>query len=209
MTNQNRLLNSLKLTPIKILLVLLPVFLNGCVMIPYETPEARKKIQNDLNISSESIIDITEINWCSYYYGDAPDCKVTQGLGVLTTNGLLLSLYKSKKYIHSLTLTADNIKCTHTLTSASTPEVFYAFTASQAFMLAPITPRGQMNIPVKEKIYIFLNSKQSEKLTGNNVAFIEKTDKKQYGGSMIMVGTTPVPYGTSSDVYKIISPCKA
>jgi len=66
-----------------------------------------------------------------------------------------------------------------------------------------------MNIPVKEKIYIFLNSKQSEKLTGNNVAFIEKTDKKQYGGSMIMVGTTPVPYGTSSDVYKIISPCKA
>ena len=177
-------------------------------MIPYETPEARKKIQDDLNIASGSIIGITETNWCSYYFGDAPDCKVTQGLGVLTTHGFLLSLYKSKKYIHVLTLTADNIKCTHTFTSASTPEVFYAFTDSQAFMLAPITPGGQMNIPMKEKIYFYLNSNQSEKLTGKNAAFIEKTDKKQYSGSMIMVGSTPVPYGTSSDVYKIISPCK-
>lgn len=209
MSNPKHLRYASKKILIKVLPVLLPALLSGCVMIPYETPEARKQIQSDLNVSSDTIIGVTEINWCRYYYGDAPDCRVTQGLGVLTTNGLILSLYKSNRYVHVLTLSADEIECTHTLTSPVAPEVFYAFTDAQAFMLAPITTGGQINTSMKEKIYIYLNSKSSERLMGQDIAFIDKVDKKQYGGSMVMIGTTPVPFGTSSDVYKIISPCIA
>ena len=200
-------LGSIALT--KKILFFLIAALNGCVMIPYETPEAHIQIQNDLNITDENILGISETNWCNYYYGEIPDCRATQGLGVLTKNGLILSLYKSKKYQHAFTLSAADIRCTHTLVSENSPEIFYVFTDTQSFMLAPITPSGQMKIPMKQKIYAYLNSQGATKLTGTNVAFIEKTGDKNYSGSILMVGSTPVPYATSSDVYRIINPCQA
>lgn len=192
----------------KTILFFLIAALNGCVMIPYETSEARAQIQSDLNITDEEILGISETNWCNYYYGEIPSCRAIQGLGVLTKNGLILSLYKSKKYQHAFTLSAADIRCTHTLVSETSPEVFYVFTDTQSFMLAPITPSGQMNIPMKQKIYAYLSSLGVTKLTGTNVAFIEKTGDKNYSGSILMVGSTPVPYATSSDVYRIINPCQ-
>src|SRR3989338_1969539 len=170
-------------TSIRSLLIFLAVLLNGCVMIPYETPEALENIRRDLQIDNVNILGVTETNWCAYNYGDIAACKATQGLGVLTENGLTLALYKSKKYHH-------------------------AFTDTQAFMLAPITPSGGINIPMKIKIYNQLNSLGATKLTGS-VPIAKETSKKQYSGSMIMVGTTPVPYVTSSNVYVTVNPCKA
>lgn len=193
---------------IKTILLFLIAALNGCVMIPYETPEARAQIQSDLDITDEEILGISETNWCNYYYGVIPSCKAMQGLGVLTKNGLILSLYKSKKYQHAFTLSVDDIRCTHTLVSENAPETFYVFTDTQSFMLAPITPSGKMNISMKQKIYAYLSSQGVTKLTGANVAFIEKTGGKNYSGSILMVGSTPVPYVKSGDVYRIINPCQ-
>ena len=195
-------------TSIRSLLIFLAVLLNGCVMIPYETPEALENIRRDLQIDNVNILGVTETNWCAYNYGDIAACKATQGLGVLTENGLTLALYKSKKYHHAFTIPVSEIRCTHTFTTGNSPEIFYAFTDTQAFMLAPITPSGGINIPMKIKIYNQLNSLGATKLTGS-VPIAKETSKKQYSGSMIMVGTTPVPYVTSSNVYVTINPCKA
>ncbi len=189
------------------LLALILATLTGCSMIPYETPEARTKIEHDLEISPQEIIGITETNWCAYNYGDPAQCRATQGLGVLTTKGLILSLYKSKTYHHAFTLKAENIRCTYTFTSKDTPEIFYAFTDSQTFMLAPITPGGQMNLPMKIKMYDYLNKKGASKLVGKNISFTKNTGEREYSGSIMMVGNTPVPYATSDSIHRVVNPC--
>lgn len=185
------------------------IALGGCSMIPYQKPEDRAQIQQDLNIPSEEILGITETNWCASPYGDIAVCKPVQGLGVLTTNGLILSLYEDKIYRRAFTLSAADIRCTHTLVSESTPELFYAFTDTQAFMLVPITPGGQMNILMKQKIYAYLNSEGAVRLTGNDVAFVEDTGRRQYGAKVFLVGAKFIPIPASAPVYRMVNPCPA
>lgn len=38
--------------------------LSGCVMIPYETPEAKAQIQHDLKLDPSDIQAVSETNWC-------------------------------------------------------------------------------------------------------------------------------------------------
>jgi hypothetical protein len=46
------------------------------------------------------------------------------------------------------------------------PETFYVFTHDDAFMLAPITPRGALNVPMKGKVFDYLLSHQQKVFTG-------------------------------------------
>lgn len=70
----------------------------GCVMIPYDTPESKAKIQRDLKIAASDIQAVSETNWCLFPYGSEGSCRATQGLGVLTSKGLILSLYNNHTY---------------------------------------------------------------------------------------------------------------
>lgn len=193
----------------RLLLTLALAILTGCSMIPYDTPEARANIQRDLNVQPQEIIGITETNWCTYNYGDSARCRAVQGLGVLTTKGLVLSVYENKTYYRVFTLKAENTRCTHTITSKNTAEIFYAFTDNQAFMLAPITPGGQMNLPMKVKIYDYLSSQGAKKLIGSNVVLIKDTGEIAYSDSIILTVATPSPFPSSSPIYIMINPCDA
>ena len=117
----------MRLFPLALLSVLV-LCLPGCVMIPYESPETRAKIEHDLNVAPADIIGITETNWCPYTYGIAEICHATQGLGVLTKKGFILSVYENKTYIPVRTLRVDEVMCAKVTEGRDKPEIFYVFT---------------------------------------------------------------------------------
>lgn len=157
------------------LIYVLALCLPGCVMIPYQTPEARARIEHDLGVAPADIIGITETNWCGYTYGIVEICHATQGLGVLTNKGFILSLYENKTYIPVRTLRVDEVMCAKVQEGRDKPEIFYVFTKNDAFMLAPITPGGQMDMPMKLKIYDYLLGNRQTVFAGKDGSFVRPT----------------------------------
>lgn len=190
---------------LKCLSLIAAVFVGGCVMIPYETPEARAKIEHDLKLSPSDIQGITETNWCLYPYGSNPACTVTKGLGVLTRQGLILSLYEGKTYKQALKLKSEQINCAKTVEGRDAQEVFVVFTDQMGVMLAPTTPGGQLNMPLKIKFFDYLMSRNQPVFKGKDGVYVKETDKREYGGGMI-AGTT-IPYATSHAIWTTVNPC--
>lgn len=178
--------------------------LPGCVMIPYESPEARARIEHDLGIAPADVIGITETNWCYYTYGIAEICHPVQGLGVLTTKGFILSLYQDKSYLPVRTLRVDEVMCAKVTDGRGKPETFYVFTHADAFMLAPITPRGAINVPMKDKIFDYLLSHQQKVFTGIEGSFVKLT-----GNRVLRYVTVPgyKPGMAAVDEFAIVNPC--
>lgn len=187
-----------------VLLSALVLGLPGCVMIPYQSPADRARIEHDLGVAPADIIGITETNWCPYTYGLAEICTATQGLGVLTKQGFILSLYQNKTYIPVRTLKVDEVMCAKVTEGRDKPEIFYVFTRSDAFMLAPITPGGQMNIPMKLKIFDYLTGKQQKVFTGVEGSFVKLTGRK-----VTRYVTRPgyTPGMANVDEFAIVNPC--
>jgi hypothetical protein len=186
------------------LLSVLVLSLPGCVMIPYESPEARAKIESDLSVAPADIIGITETNWCPYTYGIAEICHPTQGLGVLTKDGFILSLYQDKTYTRVRTLRVDEVVCAKVTDGRGKPETFYVFTKNDAFMLAPITPGGSINIPMKDKIFDYLVGNQQKVFTGIEGSFVKLT-----GNRVLRYVTTPgfKPGMAKVNEFAIVNPC--
>lgn len=176
---------------------------NGCSMIPYEKPEDREKIQRDLNIDDVKITGISELNWCSFRYGDVAKCKPIQGLAVLTSDGLMLNTYQGGEYRNEINISALDVRCTHENGAGS----FYAFTEKNAFMLVPITPSGKLHQPMRKKVFDYLNSMGAKKFRGNEISFILETGEREYGASIFIVGAVPVPIPKSSSVHVVVNPC--
>lgn len=193
----------MRLFPLALLSVLV-LCLPGCVMIPYESPEARAKIEHDLSVAPADIIGITETNWCPYTYGIAEICHATQGLGVLTKKGFILSVYENKTYIPVRTLRVDEVMCAKVTEGRDKPEIFYVFTRDDAFMLAPITPGGRMNMPMKLKIFDYLLGNRQKVFTGVEGSFVKMT-----GNRVVRYVTTPgfQPGMASVDEFAIVNPC--
>lgn len=187
-----------------VLLSALVLGLHGCVMIPYQSPEDRAKIEHDLGVAPADIIGITETNWCPYTYGIAEICHATQGLGVLTKQGFILSLYQNKTYIPVRTLRVEEVMCAKVTEGRDKPEIFYVFTKDDAFMLAPITPGGQMNMPMKLKIFDYLTGNQQKVFTGVEGSFVKLT-----GNKVLRYVTTPgyKPGMANTDEFAIVNPC--
>jgi hypothetical protein len=179
--------------------------LSGCVMIPYETPEAKAQIAHDLKLSPPDIQGITETNWCLYLYGSEPACTATKGLGVLTRNGLILSLYEAKTYQPVLTLKSEQITCAKTVAGQDAEETFVVFTDKMGVMLAPITPGGQLNMPMKKKFFDYLLARNQTVFTGKDGSYVKETDERRYGGGFVR--GTAIPYATSETVWTTINPC--
>jgi len=185
--------------------VIVLVASSGCSMIPYETPEARNQIQHDLKLAPGDIQAISETNWCFHPYGSEPFCTVTKGLGVLTGNGLILSLYKNKSYTEVTLITREQVLCAKATNGREVSEPFMVFTQDKAIMLAPITPGGQMNAGPRLKFFDYLLSRNQTVFKNAEGDFIRKTDKTRTVGGMI--AGTSIPWHSQVDVLEMANPC--
>lgn len=183
------------------------ILLSGCVMIPYETPEARKQIEHDLKLSPNEIRAITETNWCFYPYGSEAACKATQGLGVLTGDGLVLSLYSNKTYSEVERISSTQIMCAKTVGGRDAEEVFVVFTSEKGIMLAPITPGGQLNMPVKRKFFDYLLGRGQQVFRNADGIYVRETSKKRTVGGV--VPNTAVTWHAQETIWEVFNPCPA
>src|SRR5471032_2635184 len=74
------------------------------------------------------------------------------------------------------------------------PETFYVVTHDDAFMLAPITPRGALNVPMKGKVFDYLLSHQQKVFTGIQ-------------GAALCNGAGYKPGMAAVDEFAIVNPC--
>ncbi len=188
----------------KYLSLIAAVALSGCVMIPYETPEAKAQIAQDLQVAPGDIQAMSETNWCLYPYGSDTECKATQGLGVLTRNGLILSLYKDKTYQPVATLKNQEVNCARTDTRRDAEEIFVVFTDKMGVMLAPITPGGSLNLPAKKQFFDYLLARSQPLFTGKDGAFNRDTGQRRGPGDTIP-GTMLAPH--MANLWVAFNPC--
>lgn len=163
------------------------VTLGGCVSIPYQTPESQQRIRQDLGISD--ITDISETNWCRFDYGPVGlPCTATQGLGVLTPSGLILSRYKGGAYQHEKTLTVEEVDCSYSDTTESLPILF---TESYIWLVVPVTPRGQLNQASLDTFMNHLHSNGQKRLVGPETPHLSPSGEKTRLGRDIMSNSNP------------------
>ncbi|RMU88398.1 hypothetical protein ALP22_200014 [Pseudomonas coronafaciens pv. porri] len=177
----------------------------GCVMIPYDTPESKAQIQRDLKITPSDIQAVSETNWCLFPYGSEGSCRATQGLGVLTSKGLILSLYKNHTYTETARILPKQVQCVKTVGGRTGVEPFVVFTKDRAIMLAVITPGGQMNVPVKVSLFDYLTKPGQHVFTGTDGGYVRKSGRQQTVGGM--VSGTAIPWHTTLDVTEVFNPC--
>ncbi|NIF29461.1 hypothetical protein F3J44_24220 [Pantoea sp. Tr-811] len=181
------------------------VTVGGCVMIPYDTPESKAQIQHDLKIAPSDIQAVSETNWCLFPYGSDGSCRVTQGLGVLTSKGLILSLYKNHTYVETARILPEQVQCVKTDGGRTALEPFSVLTKDQAIMLAVITPGGRLNGPVKVSFFDYLTKPGQHVFTGADGRYVRKTGRHQTVGGM--VSGTAIPWSTTLDVTEVYNPC--
>jgi len=179
--------------------------MTGCVMVPYETPEAKIQIQHDLQLSSGEIQAISETNWCGLPYGAEAICTMTQGLGVLTNKGLILSVYKNNTYTEVGRITNENVNCAKTVLGGGAEEIFTVFTQHMGVTLAVITPGGRVNVPAKIKFFDYLMSRGQPEFKGVTGGFIRETDRKRTEGGYIS-GTTTT-WHIQKEIMEVFDPC--
>lgn len=181
------------------------VTVGGCVMIPYDTPESKAQIQRDLKIAPSDIQAVSETNWCLFPYGSEGSCRATQGLGVLTSKGLILSLYNNHTYTETARILPEQVQCVKTVGGRTGVEPFVVFTKDRAIMLAVITPGGQMNVPVKVSFFDYLTKPGQHVFTGTDGGYVRKSGRQQTVGGM--VSGTAIPWHTTLDVTEVFNPC--
>lgn len=179
--------------------------LGGCVMIPYDTPEAKAQIQRDLKLEPPDIQAVSETNWCLFPYGSEGNCVVTQGLGVLTSKGLILSLYSNHTYTETARILPEQVQCVKTITGRTGVEPFYVFTNDRAVMLAVITSGGQTNLPVQISFFDYLTRRGQLVFTGMDGGYVRKTGRQRIVGGTVR--GTAIPWHTSFDITEVFNPC--
>ncbi|MBC3955222.1 hypothetical protein [Pseudomonas triticifolii] len=174
-------------------------------MIPYDTPEAKAQIQRDLKLEPSDIQAVSETNWCLFPYGSEGNCVVTQGLGVLTSKGLILSLYSNHTYTETARILPEQVQCVKTITGRTGVEPFYVFTNDRAVMLTVITSGGQTNLPVQISFFDYLTRRGQLVFTGMDGGYVRKTGRQRIVGGTVR--GTAIPWHTSLDITEVFNPC--
>jgi hypothetical protein len=185
--------------------------LSSCTLaacaIPYQTPEARRQIEQDLGINANDIINVSETNFCALRYGDEAVCHANIELGVLTRKGLVLTLYDLGHYRADLTLKPEDVLCGSTATSRETPETVNMFTYEYAVVLLPLNEQGKWNESMHAQMidYLLANGQPLLIGTAGKSSRPGKKDK-------IITGTvlrTKTPYMTELMYMEQFNPCSA
>ncbi|WP_242487942.1 hypothetical protein [Pseudomonas sp. TH31] len=149
------------------LIYLASTFTLAACSIPYQTPQARTQIEQDLGVSADDLIAISESGFCMLKYGDEAVCHAKAGLAVLTRKGLILSLYKNDKYVPAQVLKTADVLCGHTATSREAAEALNMFTTDYTFVLLPLDDQKKWNGPMHEKMIDYLLANGQPLLIGS------------------------------------------
>jgi len=184
--------------------VVAALLLGGC-SIPYQTPQARTQIEQDLGVSGGDIIDISYTNFCKLKYGDEAICHAEQGLAVLTRKGLILSKYQSGRYVSAYGLKTAEVLFGHTATSREAAEALNMFTADSNFVLLPLDADKHWNGTMHREMVDYLLANGQPLLIGAGAKAVRPSGKKKYGAGMIP--GTRIPYFTEFEYSELVNPC--
>ncbi|OPA85664.1 hypothetical protein BFW87_26855 [Pseudomonas fluorescens] len=193
--------------PNRLFYILLAWMLTGC-SIPFQTPEAQRQIEHDLSIAQGSIRALSQTNWCYLPYGanhgGDGQCRATQGLGVLTDDGLILTAYSGGHYQRYLTLRTNEVLCIKTFRGRESAAAFFAFTRTGATQIIPMSPQG-FNTPVKIQFLDYLIGQSQPSEMGSDKTYVRATGKTSYTAGM--VPGTKIPYLASAPATEVFNPC--
>ncbi|NWC93801.1 MULTISPECIES: hypothetical protein [unclassified Pseudomonas] len=187
------------------LITLVTALLLGGCSIPYQTPQARAQIEQDLGVSGSDIIDISYTNFCKLKYGDEAICHAEQGLAVLTRKGLILSKYQSGRHVPAYSLKTAEVLCGHTATSREAAEALNMFTADSNFVLLPLDADKHWNGAMHREMVDYLLANGQPLLIGAGAKAVRPSGKKKYAGGMIP--GTKIPYFTEFEYSELVNPC--
>jgi len=194
--------------PYGLFYVLLGWMLTGC-SIPYQTPEALRQIEHDLKIPRGSVQALSQTNWCYLPYGSDHggdgQCRAIQGLGILASDGLILSTYSGGSYQRFITLRTSDVLCIKTFRGREAAESFFAFTQAGAAQIIPMTANGHLNTPVKIQFLDYLIGQNQPSAMGSDKSYVRDTGKKSYSAGT--VPGTKIPYFSSAAVTEVFNPC--
>ncbi|WP_248796199.1 hypothetical protein [Pseudomonas sp. MWU13-2105] len=194
--------------PYGLFYVLLGWMLTGC-SIPYQTPEALRQIEHDLKIPQGSMQALSQTNWCYLPYGSDHggdgQCRAVQGLGILASDGLILSTYSGGSYQRFITLRTSDVLCIKTFRGREAAESFFAFTQAGATQIIPMTANGHLNTPIKIQFLDYLIGQNQPSAMGSDKSYVRDTGKKSYSAGT--VPGTKIPYFSSTAVTEVFNPC--
>lgn len=182
------------------------IALSGCA-IPYQSPEARHQISQELGVSAGDIINISETNFCALSYGSEAVCHAETGLGVLTSKALILTVYSFGHYRPALRLKPEDVLCGSTATSREKGEPVNMYTKEYAAVLLPLDGNGHWNGPMHAQIIDVMLAGRKPLLIGVAGKSSKKSDKDKIVAGMIP-GTT-LPYAASVGYQEQTNPCPA
>ncbi|MDH0748796.1 hypothetical protein N5D61_20940 [Pseudomonas sp. GD03842] len=182
------------------------IALSGCA-VPYQSPEAKHQISQELGVNAGDIINISETNFCALSYGSEAVCHAEAGLGVLTSKALILTVYSFGHYRPALTLKPENVLCGSTVTSREKGEPVNMYTTEYAAVLLPLDGNGHWNGPMHAQIIDVMLGARKPLLIGVAGKSSKKSDKSKLVAGIIP-GTT-LPYAASIESQEQINPCPA
>ncbi|ATV16741.1 hypothetical protein CFN58_30645 [Pseudomonas avellanae] len=184
--------------------LLSPVLLAGCAGIPYEKPEDRAAIQNDLAVKPSDIVTVTQVMWCVYPYGDMSPCRLQDALAVQTRSKLIIASYSDKRYSPVFQPLASEVMCAHAQASVDTAPNLLLFTKDHVLQIWPIAPDAKPDL-LKKKLILNVMAQGKKTFVGAQGNFVEDTGRYDYGGGVI--ANTAIPYATRTRVLQLVNPC--
>ncbi|MCP1444835.1 hypothetical protein J3D54_003967 [Pseudomonas sp. GGS8] len=173
--------------------------------IPYQTPQARAQIEQDLGVSANDIVAISESGFCRLKYGSEAVCDAEHGLAVLTRQELILSLYKNDKYVPAHVLKTADVLCGHTATSREAAEALNMFTTDYTFVLLPVDAQHKWNGPMHRQMIDYLLADGQPLLIGRGGKSSRLSDKEKMVSGMIP--GTKIPFFTEFKYSEQFNPC--
>ncbi|MGN8250813.1 hypothetical protein [Pseudomonas sp. SMV7] len=194
---------------LRILLVLaVPLTITACSgsVYQYESPEARLQMSQDLKLST--IIDSSRMNWCLHPYGSAPGCKPEKGVGIVTPDALVMAHFVNGQYVLDRVLRSKDVICSTVPGGRAADGIFFAFTASDAYMLGPLqADRDEINTRFKSRMFDYLHSDGQQSFSGPEINFQRPSGVKVRKTTIAPAGPSTLILNDMVDVLEVYSPC--
>ncbi|CRM57293.1 hypothetical protein [Pseudomonas sp. 25 R 14] len=179
--------------------------LTGCAAIPYDKPQDQLNIQKDLSVKPEEIVTMTQVNWCSYAYGEVTPCHSQEALAVQTRTKLILASYNKPHYKTIVEVQASDVMCAHLQAPVDTAPNLFLFTHAYAVQIWPVEPSSKPDIAKKKLIVDTMLQTGKRTIVGTEKDYIRDTGQGRTG--MAMIPNTVIPYSTRTSILHLINPC--
>ncbi|MBK4999773.1 hypothetical protein IAE37_002049 [Pseudomonas sp. S31] len=179
--------------------------LTGCTAIPYDKPQDQLSIQRDLSVKPEEIVTITQVDWCSYAYGELTPCHPQEALAIQTRTKLILASYDKPHYKKILGMQTREVTCAHLQTPIDTAPNLFLFTQAYAVQIWPVDPSFKPDIAKKKLIVDTMVQSGKRTLVGTENDYVR--DSGQVRSGMAIIPNTAIPYSTRTPILHLINPC--